>query len=232
MSIGAGGVLGATLMLGLALGTAASAQTSPQGAWTDPPARSAAPAAPGPAAASPAAPVKEPIPAATSASRSAESPAALRSLETKGPETASKVDTPAPVRVRQAAKPPRKPVREVRRARPEVVAAAPRVRIATPRLVERREVRPAPRRVVVRAYAPRTFAAAPPYPYAPLPVGRVVGPVDGDRNPIFAEGIDRTRRIAAAQAAGYLVVRARAVHYPDGRIMRSYRPYDEDDGLD
>lgn len=88
------------------------------------------------------------------------------------------------------------------------------------------------RRVVTRASTQRAFAAAPPYPYAPLPVGRVVGPVDGERNPIFAEGDDRTRRIAAAQAAGYLVVRARSVQYPNGQIMRSYRPYDEEDALD
>ena len=234
MSIGAGGILGATLMLGLALGpSAALAQASPQGAWTDPPARSVAPAASGPAAASPTAasspaPVKEP--ATVSASRPAESQSTSRSVETKRTETASKASAPA--RVRQAAKPLRGPMREARRARPQVVAEVPRARIATPRLVERRDARPVVRRVVTRAYTPRTFAAAPPYPYAPLPVGRVVGPVDGERNPIFAEGDDRTRRIAAAQAAGYLVVRARSVQYPDGRMVRSYRPYDEEDGLD
>ncbi|TXM72862.1 hypothetical protein FV226_10950 [Methylobacterium sp. WL12] len=151
-------------------------------------------------------------------------------MDTKRTETASKASAPA--RVRQAAKPPRQPMREARRARPQVVAEVPRARIATPRLVERRDARPVMRRVGTRAYTPRTFAAAPPYPYAPLPVGRVAGPADGERNPIFAEGDDRTRRIAAAQAAGYLVVRARSVQYPDGRMLRSYRPYDEEDGLD
>lgn len=92
-------------------------------------------------------------------------------------------------------------------------------------------MRPAPIRVAAHPYAPRVYAA-PPYPYAPLPVGRVAGPVDGERNPIFSGGDDRMRRIAAAQAAGYLVVRARSVQYPDGRMMRSYRAYEDDDGLD
>ena len=224
MSIGAGGILRATLMLSLALGTtAACAQTAPNGAWTDPPARSTTPAAP-PAAAIPAAPVTEPT---ASASRSADERAASSRSETAGKATA-----PASSPARQAAAPVRKRVREVRRTHPQVIAATPRARIATPRVVERREAaRPVMRRVAARAYTPRTFSA-PPYPYAPLPVGRVVGPGDGERNPIFAEGDDRMRRIAAAQAAGYLVVRSRSVQYPDGRMVRSYRPYDDDDGLD
>ena len=225
MSIGVGGILGATLMLGLGI-HAAAAQTAPAGAWTDPPARSAAPASSG--AASPAAPVREPAPVPSSASPSVESPASSKNADATSTAPVRKAE--ALQRVRQAAKVSRKPVREVRRTRPPVVAEAPRR--ATPRPAERHAVRPAPRRVIARAYTPRSFAPAPPYPYAPLPVGRVVGPVDGERNPIFAEGDDRTRRIAAAQAAGYLVVRARSVQYPDGRMMRSYRPYDEDDGID
>ncbi len=227
MSIGAGGILRASLMLGLALGaTTASAQTPANGTWTDPPARSAAPATPPPAAANPVAPMKEPAPIASGAGSVNRPTPARRS------DTASRPETPAPSIARHAAAPTRKRVREARRVRAGIVAEAPRIRIPASRLVERRQaVRPAPIRVAAHPYAPRVYAA-PPYPYAPLPVGRVAGPVDGERNPIFSGGDDRMRRIAAAQAAGYLVVRARSVQYPDGRMMRSYRAYEDDDGLD
>ena len=227
MSIGAGGILRASLMLGLALGaTTASAQAPANGTWTDPPARSAAPAPPPPAAATTVAPAKDPAPIASgTGSAGGSAPARLS-------DRASKPETPAPSIVRHAATPTRKRVREARRVRPGIVAEAPRIRSPAAHFVERRQaMRPAPIRVAAHPYAPRMYAA-PPYPYAPLPVRRVAGPVDGERNPIFTDGDDRTRRIAAAQAAGYLVVRARSVQYPDGRMVRRYRPYDDDDGLD
>lgn len=229
-------------MAGLVLGTStALAQAPAGGTWTDPPARV-------PAAAAPSSPAASPAPAQPSVSVP---PKAAVETSADAPPVASKpvraaapaVRTAAPT-VRQAASPARpsirearsfravKPAREARRSRPPVVAELPRARFVPARVAEPREiVRPVARRVVVRTYAPRIVAAQP-YPYGPLPVGRVVGPTDGERNPIFEEGDDRTRRIAAAQAAGYLVVRARSVQFPDGRTVRSYRPYDEDDGAD
>jgi hypothetical protein len=39
---------------------------------------------------------------------------------------------------------------------------------------------------------------------------------------------DRARRIRQAQEAGYLVVRSRSVEFPDGRRLRTYRPYEEE----
>lgn len=229
MSIGAGGILGASLMLGLMLGTTAVvAQTPAQGTWTDPPARGIALTPPQPSVASPAAPVREPASAAAEAS-SGRPPEGIVGETTA---TLRKSENAAPTVVRHAAAPERKRVRQAARTRPNVVAAAPRFRSAAPRFAERREpAKSMPRRVVARSFAPRTVAAYP-YPYSPLPVGRVAGPGDGERNPVFADGDDRLRRIAAAQAAGYLVVRSRSVQFPDGRMIRSYRPYEDEDGLD
>lgn len=39
---------------------------------------------------------------------------------------------------------------------------------------------------------------------------------------------ERSRRIQAAQDAGFLVVRSHSIEFPDGRRLRVYRPYDNE----
>jgi hypothetical protein len=123
--------------------------------------------------------------------------------------------------------------RTARRANRRTVAAEARPR---PRVV-RREAR----RASVATLHPtrvRTFAAPRSGPYAAtalpgryatpypgtFPVGRVAPPVYGYT---LADG--RARRIEAAQRAGYIVVHGRSVQFPDGRTLRTYRPYEEPD---
>lgn len=90
---------------------------------------------------------------------------------------------------------------------------------------------PAPRGIA--AAAPR-FVEARPYRFSDRPTafGRIEEQAYGGRAPFFAGGDDQARRIAAAEAAGYLVVRARSVRFPDGRSLRTYRPYTDEDDLD
>lgn len=92
--------------------------------------------------------------------------------------------------------------------------------------------RPAHRTLVVTALHPTRERAARPftmrrsYGQAPrearmmdyaLPVGRVEGPAPFG----FRTGDDRIR---AARAAGYIVMHARSVEFPDGRSLRTYQP--------
>ncbi|MGU3361019.1 hypothetical protein ACLBWX_11850 [Methylobacterium sp. M6A4_1b] len=80
----------------------------------------------------------------------------------------------------------------------------------------------APDRAVRRlARRPAAYAARPPvirysYGAAPAPTGT------------FVYEDDRARRIRQAQEAGYLVVRSRSIEFPDGRRLRTYRPYEEE----
>lgn len=205
MPVGARGILGTALLMGLALGAlpAGAQETTPASrGWTDPPQRGAAPAA---RDAAPAKQVETPAAAPEPAKA-----ASAKAVETApGPVAARRAD------VRTAAH------REPRQAR-IVAEARPRRSAGRPHIVTREAVRP--RRVAAGRAAPRFVEAQ---PYA-LPVGRVMG-FDGGRMPAFDD--DRANRLAAAQAAGYLLVRARSVQFPDGRVLRTYRPY-EDDGLE
>lgn len=217
MLIGARSGLGAVLVLGLALGIPASrAQDSnpsdptSQAArpWTDPPVRgSTNPAAPAP-----------------------DRPSAAAEMPVARPETAP--------RSRSARRTSRRTV--TAEARPRSRA----VRRQENRQANRQASRRPSRRVAVstlhptrtRAYAaPRSgaYAAtalpgryATPYPGA-YPAGVLARPVYG-----YTLADDRARRIEAAQRAGYIVVHSRSVQFPDGRSLRTYRPYeapDEDD---
>lgn len=90
-------------------------------------------------------------------------------------------------------------VRVVHEAPRRIVAAAPRrTRIVS---VER------PRPVVVRRYA------YPVYSYAGYP-------------PSYED--ERLDRLSSAVGSGYLVVHGRSVEYPDGRVIRFYRPADDE----
>ncbi len=56
-------------------------------------------------------------------------------------------------------------------------------------------------------------------PYYPMP--RAYDPRD-----------PRLERLWSAEEAGYLAVRGRHVAYPDGRVLRIYRPRGDDEDLD
>ena len=43
---------------------------------------------------------------------------------------------------------------------------------------------------------------------------------------------ERSRRIRAAEEAGFLVVRSRTIEFPDGRRMRGYAPYEGPNDFD
>ncbi|POR40636.1 hypothetical protein [Methylobacterium sp. V23] len=97
----------------------------------------------------------------------------------------------------------------VRVARP---AASPSRRPAVRTVARVQEHRdPAVRRVTTRPPVIR-------YSYGVVPES--TGP--------FVYEDDRARRIRQAQEAGYLVVRSRSVEFPDGRRLRTYRPYEEE----
>ncbi|WP_236960324.1 hypothetical protein [Methylobacterium durans] len=118
--------------------------------------------------------------------------------------------------VRAAAAPARHPVRTVR--------AHPHGRVA----VRTFRQSPAPSRTarVVRAtpYTASPYAATPArYPYA------VAGPVPAGYGYGYTVPDERLRRIREAQTAGYIVLRQRSVVFPDGRSLRTYRPYEGDD---
>lgn len=94
--------------------------------------------------------------------------------------------------------------------RPQRLAERPAFRVAEG-VVHRRMARPAYRSPVVGRYDNVQF-------FSP---SRVNG---------FEA--DRARRIRQAEEAGYLVVRSQTLVFPDGRHVRTYRPYDDDDSDD
>ncbi|WP_336487928.1 hypothetical protein [Methylobacterium nigriterrae] len=204
MPIGARRGLGAALLLGLALGAPpswAEDPAPPARAWTDPPVRGSA-----------ASPAAQPLP-----------PKAAEAASEKPAERA------------EAAKPPA--ARQARRSSRQKAAA-----VSASRAVRRH----AERRIAVAALHPtrppraraRSSASSRTSPYAtfvvreryatpygaPYPVGQIGAPVYG-----YTLADDRLRRIEAAQRAGYIVVRARSVQFPDGRSLRTYRPLEEGD---
>ncbi|UMY17372.1 hypothetical protein MMB17_22565 [Methylobacterium organophilum] len=214
MSHGTGSV---TALLVLLLGTlAASAQESGrearpgQGSWTDPPARTAAPdkSAESAKAAERAAPVA-----------GARAPS---SQERQRPEKVAR-QSPTPA-ASGLARPPRRATAQRTRTVKAAPAKARPTRVATRSRPPRREAGP----VLVRDRAPARavdgFAYGPAYPTPrdyPVMVGRR----------LEREGWEdeRAHRIARARAAGFLVMRARTVRYPDGTVVRSLRPVSVED---
>ncbi|MDR7035899.1 hypothetical protein J2X36_000635 [Methylobacterium sp. BE186] len=99
--------------------------------------------------------------------------------------------------------------------------------VRTARLRERTPVV----RVLHPTRAPVRVARAPRFaPYAATPVRypyAASGPVPAVYGYTVAD--ERLRRIREAQSAGYIVLRQRSVVFPDGRSLRTYRPYEVED---
>lgn len=194
--------LAAALLVGLSLDAAALAQDAGQPArtWTDPPARGAA-----------ATPVAKP--AAEEAKAKAKAPAAAssRSAENVKP-------------VRAAGRSGRHVSRQARRvSRTPVAAARPRPHRRTLVVTAVHPTRHGSvRRMEASGYRlARTSAPAAVYD---LPVGTVETGAPFTAAPFD----DRADRIRAARAAGYIVMHARSVRFPDGRSLRTYSPIGEE----
>ncbi|KQO74920.1 hypothetical protein [Methylobacterium sp. Leaf89] len=143
-----------------------------------------------------------------------------KSSQTKAPVTKPEAPEQAAAAPAEARRPTHAAVRTPKSARGNTQA---RVRVARPTASPAR--RPAVR-TVARAQdrqdpAVRRVTTRPPvmrYSYGVVPES--TGP--------FGYEDDRARRIRQAQEAGYLVVRSRSVEFPDGRRLRTYRPYEEE----
>jgi hypothetical protein len=170
--------------------------------WTDPPARGAAEAKPGPRADTPAeakAPETRETSKRTAAAKRPPTPVASRSTHAAAPPQKVAAARPAHrIKVAARAVVPHRPV----------VSAVPRTRVASP---------------AIRVVTMRPAAYAPPPPAFRGGYAMEAAPF----RPMSYED-ERLRRIRQAQAAGYLVVRARSVEFPDGRRLRTYRPYVEE----
>ncbi|KAB1070150.1 hypothetical protein [Methylobacterium planeticum] len=213
MLIGARSGLGAVLVLGLALGIPASraqdsnpSNSTPQAArpWTDPPVRgSTNPAAPAPDRPSAA---ETPVVRAETAPRS------------RGARRTSRRTVTAEARPRSRAV-----RRQENRQASRQASRQPSRRVTMSTLhPTRARASAAPRSGAYAATAlPGRYAA--PYPGA-YPAGIFARPVYG-----YTLADDRARRIEAAQRAGYIVVHSRSVQFPDGRSLRTYRPYEAPD---
>ncbi len=180
--------------LGLGFALAALVLTQPgaraepsAGTWTDPPPKSAAPAAVAPTRA-------EPAQAAEPADKSAAATAPVRSESKVG-----------------------KSARTVRAAPSRRTVAARPVVVRPERSVRRVPVRP----VRVARALHRDWPPAEPVGQAYYPMPRTYDPRD-----------PRLERLWSAEEAGYLAVRGRHVAYPDGRVLRIYRPRGDEDDLD
>ncbi|WP_375463454.1 hypothetical protein [uncultured Methylobacterium sp.] len=198
----------------------ASAQTTPAGStWSDPPARNAAT----PPERRPASPPAADAPAAGSVTSNA--------AVTKPLATEAKRDAPAELGRRAGRTQGAKPSRMAAAARSRMVAeSAPRARAIRPHVAATRERT----RRIARSAAPGFIDGRddPRSGVAPMRIGRAVRPTYEERIGGFYDGDEGARRIAAAQAAGYLVIRSRSVQFPDGRVLRTYRPYEGDDAFD
>jgi len=128
-----------------------------------------------------------------------------------GPE-AAKPETPAAVSA---------PVRKEARVKRRTAEAPRRVAVRPRRVRVAREAPPPPR--MVHARAPRIVAMEPRHRY----VYRTYSEAG------FLPSYDDQRldRLSTAVGSGYLVMRRRTVEYPDGRVIRYYRPV-EDDGME
>lgn len=115
-----------------------------------------------------------------------------------------------------AVSPPRREVKRMARVtRPSHRAVAQRrVRVAHQR----------PRRApATTAYRSQVFAMG---PARPVVVRRYTYPVYSDAGfpPSYEDA--RLDRLSTAVSSGYLVMRGRTIEYPDGRLIRVYRPAD------
>lgn len=206
------------LGLGFALAALVLAQSGVRaepsaGTWTDPPPKPGAPAAVSPPRAEPAragGPATEAVAAKASAKASAKSSAKVSA------KPDAKLDAKlagAPARAEIAA---RKPARTARAA-PSRRAVAARPVVRPERSARRAVVRPVRvARPYDRDWPPAEPAAQPDYP---MPRAYDA------RDP-------RLERLWSAEEAGYLAVRGRHVAYPDGRVLRIYRPRGDDEDLD
>lgn len=135
---------------------------------------------------------------------------------------------------------------EAGKASPRPVAATPAA-VSSPRRAESsraRETHPSPRRVAARPRIrvahdmPRRPVVSPPTPHRPRVVAvRPPRPVLVRRYayPVYsyagfppAYDDSRLDRLSTAVGSGYLVMRGRTVEYPDGRVIRFYRPADDE----
>lgn len=112
------------------------------------------------------------------------------------------------------------PVRKEARAKRRK-AEAPRKIAVRHRHVRVAHEAPPPRAVSARA--PRIVAMAPPRRYVYRTYSEAGFP------PSYED--QRLDRLSTAVGSGYLVMRRRTVEYPDGRVIRFYRPV-EDDGVE
>ena len=224
------------LFLSLAAATTATAQDEQPGGWTDPPVRGAADNPPPAESTKPAAEAPKPAEPAVSPPE-----AASASRETT--DDAPSVRTAR----RPAAKLRRDATRRAVRPEPQQVDETParrgRARTAVaerPRAISRRAESRATRRVADTAAAaayrrperhPRLRVAR----RLPAPADRshavksirFMGPIDDAEFDMRQGGWDGdpvARRIARAQAAGFLVLRWRTVLYPDGSRVRTLGP--------
>jgi hypothetical protein len=109
------------------------------------------------------------------------------------------------------------------------MAVSPRrktvTRRATPKVRSASRVIPRPRQVVVARHpvaTPRAIASRPLVMVGAYPAYRVV-----DLPPDYEDA--RLERIGPALRSGYLVMRRRTITYPDGQVIRIYRPAEGDD---
>lgn len=136
----------------------------------------------------------------------------------KAAAPAPKPSTPAAVATEQPSRPPAgmavsRPARMATRRTP------PKARIATRTPPRHRHI------AVTRhpAVPSRMASVRPPFVAQAYPAHRAVDyPLDYEDA--------RLERLSSAVHSGYLVMRRRTVEYPDGRVIRIYRPVEEGDG--
>lgn len=137
------------------------------------------------------------------------------------------------------------PARHPEVAKPAPQAAAPETpaAVSAPARKEARVKRrkaEAPRKIAVRPRSVRVAHGAPPPRALPARTSRMVSmqPPRAYRYSTYSEAgfppsyeDQRLDRLSTAVGSGYLVMRRRTVEYPDGRVIRFYRPV-EDDGIE
>ncbi len=197
------------LVLGV-LPALAQAQTPPSSAsgrtWTDPPPRGTAETEP--------ATTKSPSIKSSAMKSPATDSAAIPGVSKEAAAAPAEARRPTHAAVRTPKSARAKNARGNTQARVQVArpAAAPARRPAVRTVARAGDHQdPAIRRMTMRPPVVR-------YSYGVVP----------DAGGPFAYEDDRARRIRQAQEAGYLVVRSRSVEFPDGRRLRTYRPYEED----
>lgn len=158
-----------------------------------------------------------------------------------GPGAASTWTDP-PARPPESSKPA---PQAAERSTPAAASAAQTARKS--RTASRREAAAVRRQAARQIRTPVIHHAAPRHMPTARPVPRYAGPVYGygyaygrpvpawRAYPRYTEAgfppsyeDQRLDRLSTAVGSGYLVMHRRTVEYPDGRVIRYYRPYDED----